>query len=131
MKRILFLNTCINWGGGENWTFQVAEYLSKKPNYSVIIGSVSNSELYRRAETNGIQTKKVPIKSSLSALNLIKLIQFSLYLRKEKIDVIFLNLSRDLKFGALSAKLAGVKRIIYRRGSAIPIKDRFYTRFLL
>lgn len=95
------------------------------------IASVPESELYHRAEKEGITTKKVLVKGSLSVLNLAKLFSFANYLKKEKIDVIFLNLSQDLKFGALAGKLAGVDKIIYRRGLAIPIKNRFYTKLLL
>jgi glycosyltransferase involved in cell wall biosynthesis len=40
-----------------------------------------------------------------------------------------MNLSRDLKLAGLASKRAGVKRIIYRRGSAIPIKDSWLNRY--
>ncbi|WP_097017444.1 glycosyltransferase [Orenia metallireducens] len=130
MKKILFLNTCMAWGGGEKWTFETAIELHKR-GYEVTIASIPESELYQRVEKEGVTTKKVLVKGSLSVLNLAKLFSFVNYLKKEKIDVIFLNLSQDLKFGALAGKLAGVDKIIYRRGSAIPIKDRFYTKFLL
>ncbi|MBM7622951.1 glycosyltransferase [Sporohalobacter salinus] len=130
MKKILFLNSCVEWGGGEKWTFETAHELDKR-GYEVIVGSVAESELYQKAEKAGLTTKVVPVKGSLSVLNLSKLFSFIKYLKREKIDIIFLNLSQDLKFGAICGKLAGVDKIIYRRGSAIPIKDRFYTKFLL
>ncbi|WP_018248124.1 glycosyltransferase [Orenia marismortui] len=130
MKKILFLNSCVEWGGGEKWTFDTAEELYKR-GYEVIVASVAESELYQRSQEVGIKTKVVPVKGTLSVLNPIKLFSFVNYLKREEIDTIFLNLSQDLKFGALAGKLAGVEQIIYRRGSAIPIKDRFYTKFLL
>ena len=130
MEKILFLNTCVEWGGGEKWTFDTADELDNR-GYQVIIGSVAESELFTRAKKAGIKTKEVAIRNTLSVLNPVKLIAFINYLKQEKIDTIFLNLSQDLKFGALAAKLAGVERIIYRRGIDIPIKDRFYTKFLL
>jgi glycosyltransferase involved in cell wall biosynthesis len=40
-----------------------------------------------------------------------------------------MNLSRDLKVAGMAAKLAGVRRIIYRRGSAIPIKNSIMNRY--
>lgn len=131
LKTIFFLNSYTEWGGGEKWTFQVAEELNKDNEYRVIVGSMKTSKLYQKAVKTGIETRVVAVKSSLTVFNLYKLFSFVKYLQKEKIDVLFLNLSEDLKFGAIAAKLAGVKKIIYRRGSAIPIKNRFYTRFLL
>ncbi|WP_027339411.1 glycosyltransferase family 4 protein [Halonatronum saccharophilum] len=130
MKKIFFLNTCVAWGGGEKWTFETAKELDKR-GYKVIVGSVEESELYKRAQKSGIEAKVVPIKGSASLLNPIKLFSFVNYLKRENIEVLFLNLSQDLKFGAIAGRLAGVEQIIYRRGSAIPIKDRFYTKFLL
>ncbi|AGB42271.1 glycosyltransferase [Halobacteroides halobius DSM 5150] len=130
MKKILFLNSCVEWGGGEKWTFETALELHNR-GYQVTVGSVPNSELYQRAKENGLNTKVVPIRGSLTVLNPVKLISFVNYLKSEEIDTIFLNLSQDLKFGGLAGRLAGVDKTIYRRGSAIPIKDRFYTEFLL
>lgn len=130
MKKILFLNSCVEWGGGEKWTFETAEELDSR-GHEVIVGSVAESELYQKAQQTGLRTKVVPVKGNLSALNPVKLFSFVKYLRQEEIDIIFLNLSQDLKFGGIGGRLAGVDKIIYRRGSAIPIKDRFYTEFLL
>jgi glycosyltransferase involved in cell wall biosynthesis len=130
MKKILFLNSCVEWGGGEKWTFETALELDKR-GYEVIVASVEESELYQKAEKHGLKTKVVPVRGSLSALNPFKMWSFVHYLQEEQITTMFLNLSQDLKFGAWAADLAGLEQIIYRRGSAIPIKDRFYTKFLL
>jgi len=130
MKKILFLNSCVEWGGGEKWTLETALELDQR-GFDVIIASVEESELYQRAVKHGLTTKIVPVRSSLSVLNPFKMWSFIKYLRATEVDTMFLNLSQDLKFGAWAADLAGLEQIIYRRGSAIPIKDRFYTKFLL
>lgn len=130
MNKILFLNSCVEWGGGEKWTFETALELDRR-GFDVIVASVEESELYHRAEEQGLTTKVVPVRSSLSALNPLKMMSFVQYLKEVEIDTMFLNLSQDLKFGAWAGHLAAVEQIIYRRGSAIPIKDRFYTKFLL
>lgn len=39
-------------------------------------------------------------------------------------------MSQDLKFGGITGKIAGLDKIIYRRGLAVPIKDRSYNKFL-
>ncbi len=129
-KNIFFLNTCRDWGGGEKWTFETAEALAKK-DYNVVVGSIPESDLFNKSKKAGIKTKKVLVKGSLTTLNIYKLYSFINYLKKKNINVLFLNLSQDLKFGGIAGHKAGVNKIIYRRGSAIPIKDRFYTKFLL
>ncbi|SJZ46828.1 glycosyltransferase [Selenihalanaerobacter shriftii] len=130
MKKILFLNSCVEWGGGEKWTFETAYALYQR-GYDVVVGSTPKSELYQKSQKAGLKVKAVPVKNSLSVLNPYKLFSFINYLKKAAIDTIFLNLSQDLKFGGIAGKLADVDKVIYRRGSAIPIKDRFYTQFLL
>jgi glycosyltransferase involved in cell wall biosynthesis len=52
------------------------------------------------------------------------------YFRKQKFDVIVMNFSKDLKFAAPAAKWAKIPKIVYRRGSAIPIKNSFLNRYL-
>jgi glycosyltransferase involved in cell wall biosynthesis len=50
--------------------------------------------------------------------------------RKEKPDIVILNFSADVKTCGIAAKYAGVRHIIYRRGSAIPIRNTFFNRLL-
>lgn len=128
--KIFFLNTFVKWGGGEKWTFETALELHRR-GYEVIIGSTPESTLYQKAQAAGLKVKIVSLKNTLSAFNPFKFFSFVNYPKKEKINVLFLNLSQDLKFGAIAGKLANIDKIIFRRGSAIPIKNRFYTRLLL
>jgi glycosyltransferase involved in cell wall biosynthesis len=46
------------------------------------------------------------------------------------VNTIILNLSADLKVAGIAARLAGVQHIIYRRGSAIPIRNTILNRYL-
>ncbi|RAK11938.1 glycosyltransferase involved in cell wall biosynthesis [Halanaerobium saccharolyticum] len=131
MKNIVFLNTCPVWGGGEKWTFTTAKILNEDPEFNVYIATGSDTELFKRAEKAGIKTKEVKVKSGITVLNLFKVFRFKNFLKEKDIDILFLNMSQDLKFGGITGKLASLDRIIYRRGSAIPIKDRFYNKYLL
>ncbi|MFW6001015.1 MAG: glycosyltransferase [Halanaerobium sp.] len=131
MKNIVFLNSCPVWGGGEKWTFNTAEILNEDPGYNVYIAAASDTELHKRAKEAGIKTKDVKVKSGITVLNPYKVYNFVKFLKEKKIDILFLNMSQDLKFGGIAGKIAGVDKIIYRRGLAIPIKDRFYNRYLL
>ncbi|RCW83293.1 glycosyltransferase involved in cell wall biosynthesis [Halanaerobium sp. DL-01] len=131
MKRIVFLNSCPVWGGGEKWTFTTARLLNQDPAYDIYIAAGSETELFKRAKNAGIKTEAVEIRSGISVLNPFKSKRFIDFLKKKNIDIMFLNMSQDLKFGGITGKIAGLDRIIYRRGSAIPIKNRFYNKYLL
>lgn len=131
MKRIIFLNSCPVWGGGEKWTFTTAKILNEDPEFDIYIATGQETELFKRAKEAGIKTEEVKIKSGITVLNPFKVKNFVDFLHENKIDIMFLNMSQDLKFGGITGKLAGLEKIIYRRGSAIPIKDRFYNKYLL
>ncbi|MCC3144279.1 glycosyltransferase [Halanaerobium sp. Z-7514] len=131
MKNIVFLNSCPVWGGGEKWTYTTAKIFNEKKDYNIYIATAKNTELFKRAEQANIKTQEVKIKSGISFLNPLKSYSFIKFLKSKNIDIMFLNMSQDLKFGGICAKIAGLDRIVYRRGSAIPIKNRFYNKYLL
>ncbi|WP_226984157.1 hypothetical protein [Halothermothrix orenii] len=84
MKKLFFLNSCREWGGGEKWTLEVAQKFNNKEGFEVVVGSVKNSELLKRAQNMGIKTRVVPVKGSLSVLNFWRLISFANYLKKRR-----------------------------------------------
>ncbi len=129
-KNMVFLNTNLVWGGGEKWTLTTAKAFQDR-GYNVWIASRKDSSLLLKAKESGIKVKEVNLYNSLSSINPLKLYSFKKFLRDNKISILFLNLSRDLKFGVLASKLAGTEKVIYRRGIARPIKKRFYTDFIL
>jgi glycosyltransferase involved in cell wall biosynthesis len=47
-----------------------------------------------------------------------------------EIDTVILGLPSDVKAAGIAAKLAGVKKIIYRRGTALPVKNSLLNRYL-
>jgi len=131
MKNIVFLNSCPVWGGGEKWTFSTAEALNEDDNFNVHIATGRNTKLYEKAKEVNIKTFNIKINNGLSSLNPFKVYKFIKFLKNSQIDILFLNMSQDLKFGGIAGKLAKIDKIIYRRGLAIPIKDRLYNKFLL
>ena len=86
------------------------------------------SELLKRLKLNNVPCSGISI-SNLSFLNPFQHISLTAKLRKLNISTIIMNLSRDVKIAGPCAKNAGVNRIIYRRGSAIPIKNSFLNRY--
>ncbi len=127
-RKICFFNSTKIWGGGEKWHFEMALQL-KKLNYDIVFVANRKSELARRLQKTIIPFKTFRI-GNLSFLNMMKMVRLRRYFKKEKIIVIVMNLPSDIKAAGIAAKWAGVKRIIYRRGSAVPIKNSFINRYI-
>lgn len=128
MGCICFFNTAVAWGGGEKWHFETSSYLQEK-GYDVLVIAHSKSVLLKKLQAASIPNVPVEL-SNLSFLNPFKYLALKKILRAHSIDTIVMNLSRDVKIAGPSAKAVGIKRIIYRRGSAIPLKNSFLNRYL-
>ena len=128
MNRICFFNSLISWGGGEKWHYDISTRLEAL-GYKVLVVSGRNSELYNRLKQTPVPSRQVNI-SNLSFLNPLKIIELKRIFKREKVKTLILNLSTDLKAAGLAARLAGVENVIYRRGSAIPIRNTILNRFI-
>ncbi|MEA3445108.1 MAG: glycosyltransferase [Bacteroidota bacterium] len=127
-KTILFFNTNKAWGGGEKWHLEIASALFRQ-GCKPLMFCHENGQLFKEAQHSGFLC--LPIKvNNLSFLNIFKILKLAAWIRNSNIDIIIMNLPADLKFAGLAARIAKVPRIIYRRGSAIPIKNTLLNRFL-
>lgn len=122
--RILFLNTFPVWGGDENWTINSAKGLSDRGHH-VVIASLPGSEIEKRAIENGINVFPFKLKWDISFW---KIPGFRKYLRENKIDVAVCVQNRDVKIGALAARLEGVKAIFSRQAIDAVEKKRPYHK---
>jgi len=129
LKTICFFNSTKAWGGGEKWHFDIATRLAKKNTYRIIVFTHPKSELYQRLKTTELTIYPIQI-SNFSFLNPIKIRKITKILQEEKVDTVLMNLSADVKIAGIAAQKAGVRRIIYRRGLAKPIKNRWLNRVL-
>ncbi|HDJ32502.1 MAG TPA: glycosyltransferase [Bacteroidetes bacterium] len=128
--RICFLNSNKVWGGGEKWHYETACYLQRHGR-EVLVVTRKNSELYRRAASRqGMKARSLRV-GNLSFLNPVRIWALQRLLKTFGVDTVVLCLPADMKLGALAARLAGVKNIIYRRGTALPVGDSAINRFLL
>jgi len=127
-ETICFFNSVQTWGGGEKWHCEMANRLHEK-GLPVMIYTNRISELKTRVNLTGIPNYYLRI-NNLSFLNPFKIIKLAIHFRKLKIKTIVLNLSADVKAAGSAARLAGIPQIIYRRGSAIPIRNTILNRFL-
>ncbi|MEM1338043.1 MAG: glycosyltransferase [Bacteroidota bacterium] len=127
MEHICFFNTAIAWGGGEKWHFEVSSYLHRK-GHPLVVFAHKNSVLLQKLVRAKVPAESVEI-SNLSFLNPFKHQKLRRQLGKYPIKTIVMNLSRDVKIAGQCAKAIGIKNIIYRRGSAIPIKNTVLNRY--
>ncbi len=127
LRVICFFNSAMTWGGGEKWHFEIASFLQEK-GFKVLFITSPKSELHKKLSNTSIEYILIKV-TNLSFLNPIKINHVKNIISKNKIDTLIINLSSDLKLAGIAGKLAGVKRIIYRRGSAIPIINSFMNQF--
>jgi glycosyltransferase involved in cell wall biosynthesis len=127
-NKVCLFNSACAWGGGEKWHYDMAIGLSKMGREVIVIVNTT-SELRTRLSHAGVHCIPIDV-GNLSFLNPIKLISLIRLFSKENFGSIIINLSTDLKFAGIAAKIAGIKSIIYRRGSAIPIRNTLFNRFL-
>ncbi|MCB2194339.1 MAG: glycosyltransferase family 4 protein [Bacteroidetes bacterium] len=126
---ICFFNSSKKWGGGEKWHYDNATFLAKK-GYQVVVFTNTKSELADELKKSAL-VKCIQLKvSNFSFLNPLRIIQLNHYLKKINPKTVIVNLPSDLKLIGISTYLYKSQKIIYRRGSAIPIKNSFLNRFL-
>ena len=97
--------------------------------HAVIIITQPGSVLGKRAQKEGIAVFNIVL-TNLSVLNPFVLFKLSNIFRSNQVDTLVLNLSRDLKCGGISARMAGVKNIFFRRGSDRMVRNYFFNRYL-
>ena len=127
-KNICLFNSCKSWGGGEKWHYETAFRLTER-GYNVIICCQPKSEIYTRIRDSRIPSFRFRVQN-LSFLNPILLLRLVLFFKRKKIHTVILGLPSDVKAVGIASKLAGVKNIIYRRGTALPIHNTILNRFL-
>ncbi len=128
-KNVCFFNSNKAWGGGEKWNHHFSLLLRDK-GYNVFVVTNHKSELRNRLKNEpGIHLHSEPI-GNLSFLNPILMGRLKSFFRKNEIQTLITALPSDLKSGGIAAKRAGVKRVIYRRGIAVPVKDSTLNRYI-
>lgn len=124
---VCFVNTSMSWGGGEKWHATAAELCNEVADVTVV--TKPGSKLQQHVSAKGIATFTCKI-SNISFLNPLKIYQLYRHFKSARYNCIVLNLPADAKCAGLAAKLAGIKKIIYRRGMPHPIKNNVINRFL-
>jgi len=124
---ILFVNTKGFWGGGEKLHFEYAEKFIEL-GHNVFIATKKDSPLYKKCNSKGIQTFAITL-GNLAFSNPFKIRKLIQFYKKENIEIIIISNSPDLKAAGIAAKFAKVKRVVYLRGLAVPVKNNFLNRY--
>ena len=116
MKKLnIFFSNSISsqkWGGGEKWMITAAAGL-KQRDHNVILSGKANSEFLLRAQKADLKTLPLNIYADY---NPFKIWHTKKILHEHSIDVIVLNLNKDIRVAGIAARLAKVPVIIARNG---------------
>ncbi|MFP4458871.1 MAG: glycosyltransferase family 4 protein [Candidatus Zixiibacteriota bacterium] len=127
--RVCFYNCTKFWGGGEKWHYGTASALAHN-GWDILFIANEKSYLSQKLQDND-KIKSITIKAGRNSfINPMVRLKLLNIFKDEKPDAIIINDSSDLKLAGTVARKAGISTIIYRRGSAIPIRDRYFNRFL-
>lgn len=127
-KTICFFNSNKAWGGGEKWHFTTCKEFQRR-GYNTILVTNTSSQLRIKGNEERLNVYPFSV-GNLSFINPIKLFVFFLFFKMKQVDAVVMNLPADLKVAGIAAKLAGVKKIMYRRGMPHPLRNTPLNRFL-
>lgn len=130
MIRLAFFNSSKSWGGGEKWHMEAALHFATLPGYQVFVFGTPDSELKKRLATHPQISYIDFAVSNRSFLNPIKINHLRSLFSKLTLDIVIINGSADMKIAAHAGRLAGIKRIIYRRGLPVALKNNIVNRLL-
>ena len=100
------------WGGGEKWMVTAGKGL-KERGHNVILSGKSNSVFLTKAEEAGLDI--IPL-NIYADYNPFKIIHTKWILKQKNIDVIVLNLNKDIRVAGIAARWAKIPVIIARNG---------------
>jgi len=113
-RKVLYVITKSSWGGAQRYVYDLATNLPKD-RFDVAVALGGNGLLKKNLEEAGIRTitigslqRDVSLSKELSATQELVSI-----FKREKPEVVHLNSSKAGGLGALAARLAGVKKIIF------------------
>lgn len=114
-----------SWIKHQHWHHEVSKALYGR-GYHVSIITSKGGRLYTKSQRYGIPV--YPYRKKIFLLTSI--LQLRKIFRKESISTLFINHPKDLRKASLAAWLAGVNKVIYRRGTVSPVKKNFINKWI-
>jgi len=125
---VLFVNTKGFWGGGEKLHFEYAEKFVEL-GHNVFIATKKYSPLFNKCKDKRINTFNISL-GNLAFCNPLKIKRLINFYKKEKIELIIISNSPDLKAAGIAAKIARVKNIVYLRGLAVSVRNNILNKYI-
>jgi glycosyltransferase involved in cell wall biosynthesis len=127
-KKILFVITKSNWGGAQRYVYDLATNINKEQ-FVVSVAFGQSGQLAERLRTTGITTHPIyslhrDVSLSTDIKSFFELLRL---FRTEKPDVVHLNSSKAAGIGALAARLAGIKKIVFTVHGWPFLEDRSFV----
>lgn len=122
---ILFINSIRMWGGAEVWLMDVMHGLYER-GHQVTLVCRPGTILEKNARAEGFDVVPVKMHSDFDPMVIRKIWRL---MRKKDIHVLCTNMDKELRFGGIAAKLAGVKAVIPSREVDYPLKNKLRYRF--
>lgn len=124
--RICFYNSSASWTNHQRWPYEAARALYKR-GQAVEILTGRNSRLYAKGKRYGLIVKEFR-KTGFLPLDIFRLFW---KFKRERVTTLFINYPPDLKRGGLAARLAGVKHVIFRRGTVSTLPNGPFNRWIM
>lgn len=128
MGKVCFFNTIVFWGGGEKLHLETALEFQKL-GHEIVVCSNEKAPLYSKSKKYSLEVFSLRV-GNLSFLNPYKLYRCVRFFKTQAIETVIFSSSQDSKMAGISARIAGVKNIVYLRGLAAPIKSNMVNRYL-
>lgn len=112
--KICYIITKSNWGGAQKYVFEIANSLDRNI-FDIVVALGGNGILKEKLENVGIEVITIPnLERDISFSKEIAAFKFLYNLFKERhFDIVHLNSSKIGGLGSLTARLAGVTKIIF------------------
>ena len=113
-KKVLFLITKATWGGAQRYTYDLATNLPKNE-FESIVAYGTHGKLAEDLARAGIKAHRIPpLGRNIAVISDIRSF-FGLYayFKETRPDIVHLNSSKAAGLGALAARLAGIRKIIF------------------
>ena len=124
--RICFYTSSASWINHQRWLYEAANGLYGR-GHVVKIFTGKDSRLYAKGKRYGLNVEGF----SKTGFLLLDILRLSRKLRRERATTLFIHYPPDLKRGALAARIAGVKQVVFRRGTVSRIRKGPFNRWIM
>mgnify|MGYP006294275175 CR=1 FL=1 len=124
--RTCFYTSSASWTNHQRWPYEVGRALFER-GYPVEILTSPHGRLYAKGKRYGMDVSKFK-KSGFLPADVLRLAR---RLRQDHITTLFLNYPPDLKMGALAARIAGIRNVVFRRGTVSSVRKNPINRWIL